>query len=148
MRGFEKRPRNIRTQLLPLTAGCFRVKLHFLHVHPEAKETLSHWQPCMLRAGHDRRRNLEPKTLSGLMSSKKQSDKPEKQNLRMPKQNLPGKPQSAIPQAEAIGKPPNPQSAGGLGLAVNRPGKTEYSNHMVRLSSNSQHSMLQIIQPT
>ena len=82
------------------------------------------------------------------MSSKKQSDKPEKQNLRMPKQNLPGKPQSAIPQAEAIGKPPNPQSAGGLGLAVNRPGKTEYSNHMVRLSSNSQHSMLQIIQPT
>ena len=57
------------------------------------------------------------------MSSKKQSDKPEKQNLRMPKQNLPGKPQSAIPQAEAIGKPPNPQSAGGLGLAVNRPDK-------------------------
>ena len=43
------------------------------------------------------------------------------------KQNLPGKPYSAISQAEAIGKPPNPQSAGGLGLAVNRPVKAVLS---------------------
>ena len=52
----EQLSRNLLAQLLPLKAGCFRVKLHFLHVHPEAREALSHWLPCMLRAGHGRTR--------------------------------------------------------------------------------------------
>ena len=59
--------------------------------------------------------------LSNLMFPRSVMRNVKTQNLIMPRRQLPGKPSSAITQTEAIGKPPNPQSGGGLGLAVNSP---------------------------